>query len=412
MKYHDRAPTYHPSKWQDGGFMRIDHASLCGAILLLSLNPAAAQQSIHWQPTLESAQRLAAQTDRWVLAHFWADWCAPCKRMEQEILNQPSVAVAVHANYVPVKINTKHFPATCRQFDVTALPTDLILTPEGQIVERLQGGSSAAAYVAQLNRSAARARAPSTPAYAQAPGSARPPTRRTQPHEHLAAARPRLADGLPGHESAAYRGPGGTDASPGAPPLGAGQGASPWKAEQPSSPPAGGPPGTSLPPKPAPTGARASGPGPTAVGTAGSPETPIPGSWPAAAQASQGEPLCLEGYCPVELCENNAWIMGDPRHGVRHLGRTYLFSGPEQAQRFWANPDRYAPVNSGYDVVLFLEEGQRVAGRRRYGVFFGEQIYLFANEATRERFERNPHRYASLLEQAMRAQARAPQQAY
>jgi len=120
------------------------------------------------------------------------------------------------------------------------------------------------------------------------------------------------------------------------------------------------------------------------------------------------EPLCLEGYCPVELCENNAWVMGDPNYGIRHRGRTYLFAGPEQAQRFWADPDRYAPVLSGCDVVVFLEQGKMVPGTRRCGLFVNQQIYLFSEEATRDRFNRNSRHYTNLLRQAMRASAATP----
>jgi phage gp46-like protein len=43
-----------------------------------------------------------------------------------------------------------------------------------------------------------------------------------------------------------------------------------------------------------------------------------------------------------------------------------------------------------------------VPGSREYGVLFGERVYLFADEASLERFERNPDLYADRALQALR----------
>jgi protein disulfide-isomerase len=370
-------------------------------MLLTGITPAAAQQTIRWQPTLESAQRLAAQTDRLVLAHFWADWCHACKRMERQVFSQPAVAVALSANYVPVKINADYYPATRKQLGVSALPTDVILTPDGQVVERLRGAAAASDYVDRLAQAAARAKGSSGPAYAQVPGPSPTPAGSSPSAPYVASAQPGAAQGTPGESYPAYRGvaPAEGAAAP------AGEGASPY-GSQPLLARAGRPSTATLPPR---GGPRPREPGgATSSGQSSSPASGISAPAPTGPDGGGEQPLCLEGYCPVELCENNAWVMGDPNYGIRHRGRTYLFAGPEQAQRFWADPDRYAPVLSGYDVVVFLEQGKMVPGTRRCGLFVNQQVYLFSEEATRERFERNSRRYTNLLRQAMRAPAATP----
>jgi protein disulfide-isomerase len=115
----------------------------------------------------------------------------------------------------------------------------------------------------------------------------------------------------------------------------------------------------------------------------------------AASPSSANPPLALDGYCPVSLVEKHKWVPGDKRYGANHLGRVYLFAGPEEQSKFFANAnfDRYAPVASGVDVVMAAEEHKMVPGKREHGVFFKDRIFLFANEASVQKFYTNPFFY-------------------
>jgi YHS domain-containing protein/thioredoxin-related protein len=124
---------------------------------------------------------------------------------------------------------------------------------------------------------------------------------------------------------------------------------------------------------------------------------------------SQAPPIALDGFCPVTLREvidhnpgdRGAWKKGDRRFGAVHDGRTYLFVSAEQQQKFLANPDAYAPVLSGCDPVLLAERGQMVDGKRAYGLITADhQVYLFADEATLNRFKQAPGNYAGAIQQA------------
>jgi len=119
----------------------------------------------------------------------------------------------------------------------------------------------------------------------------------------------------------------------------------------------------------------------------------------------------MDGYCSVQLVENNRWVPGVRGRvdcGVIHRERLYLFAGPNEARRFLADPDRYAPVLSGHDVVLAMDQNQLVPGLRKYGVFYDtdKRVYLFASQASRDRFWQAPERYAATVQQAMAATAR------
>ncbi len=426
---------------------------------------AAAQQPIHWQWSLESAKQVAGQTNRLVLVHFWADWCSPCKRMEQDVFSRPDVAAALEADYVAVKLHKDHFPATAKEYGVTGIPADVILTPQGQVVERFQGYADASQYVGRLNRVAANYRMQSGRIYAQIP---------SQPAAGAGPAMPGVSGGpygaagyQPAQGAQAFANNHAVNPQGRFPQVGA-VAANPPYAGMPSAvqvdptlspygkilprrrrcrryssmPPAQGrrvaamnrpyggligrPSGPSIP---AQIQCRPRGPnrperalprlkpcrrgrqrtGYPMGGTVGADASPSP-----VVEVPAGNPpLALDGYCPVLLTEKERWVRGNVKWGVRHEGRTYLFAGPEEQGRFYAEPDRFAPVLGGDDVVLMVEQGQHVLGRREHGGWFQNRVYLFASEASFQKFFADPHRYANAVAQrngsvASRPGARLP----
>ena len=54
--------------------------------------------------------------------------------LDHTVFNQPGVAGAIEARFVPVKLNANENSATAQGFGITRVPTDVILTPDGQVV--------------------------------------------------------------------------------------------------------------------------------------------------------------------------------------------------------------------------------------------------------------------------------------
>ncbi len=120
----------------------------------------------------------------------------------------------------------------------------------------------------------------------------------------------------------------------------------------------------------------------------GQPAGRLPGK-----QQAGSPPVALDGYCPVELGEKERWQPGNLRWSVVHQGRTYLFSGPTQRQRFLAAPHRYVPAYSACDPVLLVDVNRRAAGQTDYCVICDGRLYMFSGSGTLERFKRDPQRY-------------------
>jgi YHS domain-containing protein/thiol-disulfide isomerase/thioredoxin len=118
--------------------------------------------------------------------------------------------------------------------------------------------------------------------------------------------------------------------------------------------------------------------------------------------ASQAPPIALDGFCAVTLVQSLKWQKGEREFGAVHRGRTYLFVSAAEQRKFLMNPDGYAPVLSGYDAVRYAEHGVLVEGKRAYGLITDDQrVFLFADEASLNKFRQSPTGYRTAAYQAM-----------
>ena len=122
------------------------------------------------------------------------------------------------------------------------------------------------------------------------------------------------------------------------------------------------------------------------------------------------EDFALHGKCPVALIQQGQWVEGNARWGIVHRDRTYLFSSQANYDLFKSNPDRYSPVLSGYDPVVFHEEGKLLNGVEENGVFMGkndkQHVVLFQSPETRAKFQANPKLYMDTVRQAVYSASR------
>jgi len=70
-----------------------------------------------------------------VLVDFWAEWCAPCRRLAPAV---DAVASEMEGKVLVGKVNVDENPVTPGQFNVRGIPT-LIVFKGGQVVDQIVG---------------------------------------------------------------------------------------------------------------------------------------------------------------------------------------------------------------------------------------------------------------------------------
>ena len=314
---------------------------------MLLFTGSVARSDVPWEHDFQSALQKAAQSQRLVLLHFWDRGCAPCAKMEEQVFRNPEVGPSIVTDYVPVKINIREYPNLKKKFSIRAWPSDIILDSQGQEIFRCYPKPDPRHFLTTLSKIASQART-SNP-------QARPNYQTNQ----------NSVGGPPPSQN--FQRPQGPQQF---------ESANPFAGSSQRIVSSKGPISQQSPPIP-----------PT----------------PASDQAA-GPPLGLDGFCPVTLTATERWQPGDVQFGAIHRGRTYLFIGHAEQQAFLADPDRFAPMLSGFDAVQLIERQQYVQGHRAYGVFHRNRVYLFASEQSLQQFFQRPDFYdQQAMEMLLRA---------
>jgi thioredoxin 1 len=81
-----------------------------------------------------------------MLVDFWAEWCAPCKKLVpilEDIASEQAGKITI------AKLNIDENPEIARRFDVMSIPT-LLLFKDGELVQRTVGAKGKDALLADM----------------------------------------------------------------------------------------------------------------------------------------------------------------------------------------------------------------------------------------------------------------------
>jgi len=125
-------------------------------------HPPSTPDLVSWQP-IEGAEERALKEHRAVLYDFTAEWCPPCRLMQQEVFSDAEAAREIDRMYVAVRVLDRtreegHNPALVdslqRRFKIDSFPT-LVIVPGNGGAPIVTSGYEGKAQTVQRLRTAA-----------------------------------------------------------------------------------------------------------------------------------------------------------------------------------------------------------------------------------------------------------------
>ena len=98
---------------------------------------------VRWETNLRTASENARRYRRPMLLVVGADWCGHCQRLKRETLTDLQVTAELRRAFVAVDLNADRNRDLMQQLRIQALPAMLVVDPDLQVVERLEGFRSA-----------------------------------------------------------------------------------------------------------------------------------------------------------------------------------------------------------------------------------------------------------------------------
>lgn len=89
--------------------------------------------------TYEEALVLAKEKNKPIFIYFEADWCGYCKQMKKNVLSNKEVKNTISQNYIELFVNIDLDPNTKSLFRVKSVPTYLICSPDGDVIQKHSG---------------------------------------------------------------------------------------------------------------------------------------------------------------------------------------------------------------------------------------------------------------------------------
>ncbi|MEZ4908596.1 MAG: thioredoxin family protein [Saprospiraceae bacterium] len=120
--------------------------------------------------SLTTAKEMASIEGKLIFVDFYANWCVPCKWMDETTYADKSVISSLQDKFVSVKINIDDFDGYTlkEEYGIKILPTVLVLDQNGKVIERYEESMSPSKLTDVLNNVSANT-TPKTHSYNKSP---------------------------------------------------------------------------------------------------------------------------------------------------------------------------------------------------------------------------------------------------
>ena len=95
-------------------------------------------KDIRWQSFADGMARGKSE-NKMVFLHFYAEWCATCKVMEEKTFKDAGVIASLNMDYIPVKIDVDRNKKISEMFKIKLLPDTWFIAEDNEIIGHRPG---------------------------------------------------------------------------------------------------------------------------------------------------------------------------------------------------------------------------------------------------------------------------------
>ena len=109
-------------------------------------------EAIQWRTDWQGALDEAQKTNLPLALEFFMEGCPACGRLVRETHQDPAVVKILNQRFVPVRLEARDHMDLVEQYQVTATPTILLFSSQGQEKHRFDGFQTGEEYLKELTR--------------------------------------------------------------------------------------------------------------------------------------------------------------------------------------------------------------------------------------------------------------------
>jgi thioredoxin-related protein len=113
---------------------------------------------IQWRTNWEEALQEAKKSHLPLALEIFMEGCPACGRLSRETHQDPALAEALNNRFVPVRLEARDHLDLAQHYQVTATPTILLFSSDGEEKHRFDGFQTAESYLRELNKGGTRAK--------------------------------------------------------------------------------------------------------------------------------------------------------------------------------------------------------------------------------------------------------------